>query len=88
MRIRRALPQLALPARAPRSVRRLGYLAALLVSTLLVLVILYLVAGGLHPVMGVSVVPVATSLLAHYARKKHGLHGQVDNPTKPERFYH
>ena len=78
----------SLSRRVPSSLRRLGYLVALLVSTLLVLIILYLVAGGLHPVMGVSVVPVATSLLAHYARKKHGLHGQVDDPTKPERFYH
>lgn len=88
MRIRRALPRLALPARTPRSVRQWSYLATLLVSVPLVLAILYLVAGGFHLVMAVSVVPAAMSLLAYYLRKKYGLDDQVDDPTKPECFYH
>ncbi len=68
--------------------RRFSYPAALLVAVLLVLAILYLVAGGFHPVMVSSVVPMAMSLLAHYLRKKYGLDEQVNDATKPERFYH
>lgn len=78
----------SLSRRVPPSVRRWIYIAALLVSVLLVLAFLYPVAGGFHPVMAVSVVPAGMSLLAHYLRKKYGLDEQVDDPTKPERFYH
>ncbi len=77
----------SLSRRVPSSVRWFGYLAALLVSALLVSAILYLVAGGFHPVMGASIVPVVVSLLAHYARKKYRLDEQINDPTKPERFY-
>ena len=77
-----------LSRRVPPSVRRLSYLAVLVVSVPLVLAIQYLVVGGFHPAMAVSVVPAAMSLLAHYLRKKYGLDKQVNDPTKPERFYH
>ena len=68
--------------------KRFGYPAALLVSVLLVLAMLYLVAGGFHLVMLSGVVPMAMWPLTHYLHKKYGGDEQVNDPTKPDRFYH
>lgn len=89
MRIRRALPRLALPARTPRSVRRLtGIASEPLILMLPLLVLVYFIFGGFHYVMISVAIGCSISHFAQRLRRKYGLDDQVDDPTKPERFYH
>lgn len=75
--------------RTPRSVRLAARLASeSLVLAALVLVAAYFVLGGLHYAMIPMVIIVIMTRFAGRLRKKYGLNGQVDDPTKPERFYH
>lgn len=79
----------SIPGRTPRSMRRLTRIASEpLILMMPFLVLVYFIFGGFHYVM-ISV--VIGGIISHFAqrlRRKYGLDDQVDDPTKPERFYH
>ena len=52
------------------------------------LVLVYFIFGGFHYVMISVVISCIVSHFAQRLRRKYGLDDQVDDPTKPERFYH
>ena len=78
--------RLPLLRRIPRSVRRLT--SEPLVLTPLFLISIYFIFGGFHYVMISVVIVGILSHFAHRLRKKYELDNRVDDPTKPERFYH
>ena len=78
--------RLSLLRRIPRSVRRLA--SEPLVVTPLFLISIYFIFGGFHYVMISVVIVGILSHFTHRLRKKYGLDNRVDDPTKPDRFYH